>query len=150
LRGLIHAHHQARSAGLGQVPAHIRDPLISDFRHAVRVGLADLPRIPGPKSKTAQLPGRPLLETLRDREGDVLRFVFDTTVPPTNNQAERDLRPHKTQQKISGRLQSEATTRHRLTIRGYISTAIKHGLNAMTALLAAITGNPWTPTHVNS
>jgi transposase len=148
LRGLIHAHHQAREAGLGQVPAKNREALISDFRHAVRIGLADLPRIPGPKSKTAQLPGRPLLETLRDREHDVLRFVFDTTIPPTNNQSERDLRPCKTQQKISGRLQSETITRFRLTIRGYISTAIKHGINAMTALMNAVTGNPWTPTHV--
>jgi transposase len=149
LRGLIHAHHQARDGRLTQIPAHIREPLISDFRHAVRVGLADLPRIPGPKSTTAQLPGRCLLEALRDRENDVLRFVFDTEIPPTNNQGERDLRPLKTQQKISGRLQSENTTRHRLTIRGYVSTAAKHGVNAMTAILNAVTGNPWTPAHVN-
>lgn len=52
----------------------------------------------------------------------------------------------KTQQKISGRLQSEDITRHRLTIRGYTSTAAKHGINVMTALRDAITGNPWTPT----
>jgi transposase len=149
LRGLIHEHHQARDAGLAQIPAAVRDQLISDFRHAVRIGLADLPRIPGPKSTTAQLPGRCLLEALRDRQDDVLRFVSDTAIPPTNNQAERDLRPLKTQQKISGRLQSEDTTRHRLTIRGYISTATKHGINAMTAILDAITGNPWTPTYVN-
>ena len=116
----------------------------------MRVGLADLPRIPGPPSKTAQLPGRCLLEALRNREDDVLRFVFDTTIPPTNNQGERDLRPLKTQQKISGRLQSEKTTRHRLTIRGYVSTAAKHGINAMTAVLGAITGTPWTPAHVNA
>jgi hypothetical protein len=148
LRGLIHAHHRAHGRGLPAVPAQIRDPLISDFRHAVRVGLADLPRTPGPKSKTAQLPGRCLLEALRDREDDVLRFVFDTKIPPTNNQAERDLRPHKTQQKISGRLQSEKVTRFRLTIRSYISTAAKHGVNAMTAIHDALTGTPWTPEHV--
>lgn len=150
LRGLVHAHHQARDTGLRAVPAQISEPLISSFRHAVRVGLADLPRIPGPPSKTAQLPGRCLLEALRNREDDVLRFVFDTTIPPTNNQGERDLRPLKTQQKISGRLQSEKTTRHRLTIRGYVSTAAKHGINAMTAVLGAITGTPWTPAHVNA
>jgi transposase len=112
--------------------------------------LANVPRIPGPPSKTAQLPGRCLLETLRDREADVLRFVYDTRVPPTNNQGERDLRPLKTQQKISGRLQSEKTTRHRLTIRGYISTAAKHGEDIMTAILDALTGSPWMPAHVNS
>jgi transposase len=74
--------------------------------------------------------------------------VFDTTIPPTNNHGERDLRICKTQQKASGRLQSEAITRFGLTIRGYISTAIKHGVNAMTALMNAVTGNPWTPKHV--
>jgi transposase len=46
---------------------------------------------------------------------------------------------------ISGRLTSENRTEDRLRIRGYLSTAIKHGLNAMDALRAAITGTPWTP-----
>jgi len=63
---------------------------------------------------------------------------------------DRDLRPNKTQQKISGRLTSEKATTNRLTIRSYVSTAVKHGINAMTALRDAITGNPWTPpaTHI--
>jgi hypothetical protein len=29
------------------------------------------------------------------READVLRFLTDTAIPPTSNQAERDLRPSK-------------------------------------------------------
>ena len=57
----------------------------------------------------------------------MLRFLTDTAIPPTSNQAERDLRPSKTQQKISGRLRSEKTTRDRYAIRGYGSTAAKHG-----------------------
>jgi hypothetical protein len=123
------------------------DP-ITALRRAVRVGLATIPRIHGAKAK--QHPGRCLLEVLRDREADVLRLVFDTAIPPTNNQAERDLRPWKTVQKISGRLQSEKATRYRLTIRGYISTAAKHGINIMNALRTAILGNPWMPpAHVN-
>jgi hypothetical protein len=47
-------------------------------------------------------------------------------IPPTSNQAERDLRPAKTQQKISGRLRSEQVTRDRYAIRGYISTGGSH------------------------
>lgn len=104
-----------------------------------------LPRVPGPASTTKQLPGRLLLECLRDREDDILRFAADTRIWPTNNLSERDLRPHKTQQKISGRLQSEDITRDRLAIRSYISTAAKHGINIMTAIHHAITGNPWMP-----
>ena len=75
----------------------------------------------------------------------MLRFVTDTRIPPTTNQAERDLRPAKTQEKISGRLRSEETTRHRYAIRGYLSTASKHQADVLTALRDAITGNPWTP-----
>ena len=54
-----------------------------------------------------------LLECLLDREQDVLRFLSDLRLPPTSNQAERDVRPAKTQQKISGRLRSETATRNR-------------------------------------
>ena len=96
--------------------------MISLFRHGVRVGLSQVRRIPGPRSCTKQPVGRTLLEVLRDREDDVLRFVGDLRVPPTSNQAERDVRPAKTQQNTSGRLTSEARTRDRYRIRGVIST----------------------------
>jgi hypothetical protein len=29
-------------------------------------------------------------------------------------------------------------------VRGYVSTARKHGITAYDAILAAVTGNPWT------
>jgi transposase len=143
LRALIHAANLARAAGHPQIDPAIRDELIREFRHGVLVGLKDVPRIGGPRDK--QAPSRNLLEDLRDRHDDVLRFCYDTATPPTNNLAERDLRPNKTQQKISGRLTSDTATTNRLTIHSYLSTAVKHGINAMTALRDAITGNPWTP-----
>ena len=145
LRGLIHAWHRARDAGLGEIPEPIRDPLIREFRHAVLAGLSDMPRIPGPKSITAQHPGRGLLEFCRDRQGDVLRFCYDTRVWPTNNISERGVRPVKTQQKISGRLTSEEVTQARLDIRSYIDTARKHGCDVMDVLRSAMTGTPWSP-----
>lgn len=145
LRGLIAAWHAAREDGLPAVPADIREPLVTEFRQAVRVGLSQVPRIPGPRNSTAQRPGRELLEFCRDREDDVLRFTGDTRIWPTNNISERDLRPTKTQQKISGRLTSEDVTQDRLDIRSYIDTARKHGINVMDAIRRAITGNPWRP-----
>jgi transposase len=145
LRGLIHAWHTARDEGLPEIPAPLRDPLIDEFRQAIRVGLARVPRVPGPRHRTAQHPGRDLLEFCRDREDDVLRFCFDTRVWPTNNISERDLRPTKTQQKISGRLTSKDITQDRLDIRGYIDTARKHGADVIIALHQALTGNPWKP-----
>ena len=74
-----------------------------------------------------------LLEVLRDRQDDVLRFTTDLAVPPTSNQAERDLRPAECQQNVSGRLTSAVRTQDRYTIRGYLSTAVKHGHNALRA-----------------
>lgn len=146
LSGLIHAANTARDNGLSAVPAPTADPLILELRRAVRFGLSQIRRTPGPAATTAQPLGRLLLECLRDRETDVLRFTTDTRIWPTNNTSERDLRPLKTQQKISGRLTSEDATRHRLTIRSYIATAAKNGADALTVLRDALTGNPWKPT----
>jgi hypothetical protein len=86
-----------------------------------------------------------LLECLHDREADVLRFLSDLRIPPTSNQAERDLRPAKTQQKISGRLRSEKATRHRYAIRSYASTAAKHGIPVLAAIRDALAGSAWMP-----
>jgi transposase len=145
LRGLIRAWHVAREAGQPEIPPHIRDPLISEFRHGVLAGLSDVPRIPGPRHATAQHPGRDLLEFCSGRQNDVTRFCHDTRVWPTNNISERGVRPAKTQQKISGRLTSEEVTQDRLDIRSYIDTARKHGLGAMAVLRSAMTGIPWRP-----
>lgn len=145
LRGLIHAAHQARDTDAPPIPASVAEPLISEFRHAIRVGLAQIPRIPGPKHATKQRPSRDLLEFCHDHEGDVLRFCSDTRIWPTNNISERDLRPTKTQQKISGRLTSEDITQDRLDIRSYLDTIRKHGGNIINGIHDALTGNPWHP-----
>ena len=145
LRGLIRGWHAARDAGQPQIPPGIRDPLLREFRHAVLAGLSDVHRVPGPKSSTAQHPGRDLLEFCRDRQEDVTRFCCDTRIWPTNNISERGVRPVKTQQKISGRLTSEEVTQDRLDIRSYIDTARKHGCNVMDILRTVMSGAPWRP-----
>jgi transposase len=142
LRGLIHQANLARQQGLSAIDADTRDALITRFRNGVLVGLSDTT---SHGTRPGERKARLLLEVLRDRPGDVLRFAHDLNVPPTSNQAERDLRPSKVQQNISGRLTSEARTQDRYTIRGYVSTATKHGLNAMTVLRDALTGRPWMP-----
>ena len=55
------------------------------------------------------------------------------------------VRLSKVLQKISGRLTSEAVTRARYRIRGYLSTAAKHGEDMVGALGQAIGGRPWMP-----
>ena len=143
LRALIHAANAARAQGLAAVPGEEIAADLRLFRNAIRVGLSGVRRVPG--ANTKQKPGRTLLECLNNREDDVLRFLTDTRIPPTSNQAERDLRPSKTQQKISGRLRSEAATRDRYAIRGYLDTARKHGQPVMAVIQDVLAGNPWMP-----
>jgi transposase len=142
LRGLIHEANLARDQGLKTIPAAVKNELITRFCNGVLVGLsATTTHGTRPGERKARL----LLEVLRDRQADVLRFTHDLKVPPTSNQAERDLRPSKVQQNISGRLTSEDRTRDRYTIRGVLSTAAKHGLNMITVLGDALRGRPWMP-----
>jgi transposase len=144
LRALIHQANLAREQGRDAIEPGVRDELITRFRHGVLVGLADTT---SPGDRPGERKTRLLLEVLRDRQADVLRFAHDLKVPPTSNQAERDLRPSKVQQNISGRLTSDKRTQDRYTIRGYLSTAAKHGQNVMAVLREALVGRPWIPPH---
>jgi hypothetical protein len=142
LRALIHEANQAREQGHDTIGVDVRDALLRRLRNGRAVGLSDTT---GHGTRPGERKARLLLQVLRDREGDVLRFVDDLQVPPTSNQAERDLRPSKIQQKISGRLTSVDRTEDRYTILGYLSTAAKHGQDKITALRDALTGQPWMP-----
>ena len=83
------------SRALAAVSADAAAEHLKLFRHGVLAGLSVVRGLPG--ANVEQPPARLLLECLRDREADVLRFLSDLRVPPTSNQAERDVRPAKTQ-----------------------------------------------------
>jgi transposase len=138
----MHQANLARDAGRAAIDDAVKNKLIKLFTDGVKVGLSDTT---SHGDRPGERKARLVLEVLRDREADVLRFAYDLRVPATSNQAERDLRPSKTQQKISGRLTSEQRTKDRYRIRGYLSTAAKHGHNMMDALRDAIIGRPWIP-----
>ncbi len=142
LRELIHHTNLAREQGLDAIDPATCDALLERFRQGGLVGLSDTT---SRGTRPGENKARCMLEVFRDRPEDVLRFVHDLLVPPTSNLAERDLRPSKCQQNTSGRLTSEDRTRDRYTIRGYVSTAIKHSQDALTVLRDALTGRPWMP-----
>jgi len=141
LLALNTAAHRARTADQEHIPPEIAQFYLTLFAQAIVVGLSLHPRAPGRE----QTKTRNLLERLRDRGDEVLRFAQDLAVPFTNNQAERDLRPAKTQLKISCCHRSDTGAAAWLRVRGYISTARKHGIKVMAAIRDAITGNPWKP-----
>jgi transposase len=82
--------------------------------------------------------GHNLLLRLRDHKADALRFLIDTDVPFTNNQAERDIRMMKLRQKISGGFRTATGVQTFATLRTVLSTARKQGWN----ILETIAQNP--------
>ncbi|MGS0418445.1 IS66 family transposase (plasmid) [Bacillus mycoides] len=85
-----------------------------------------------PKEKNAG--GRPkqslvrnLLNQLSTYQNSILAFLLYPAIPFDNNQAERDIRPVKLRQKISGSFRSEYGARNYLRIRSYMSTIKKQG-----------------------
>jgi hypothetical protein len=163
LRALIHVnnltHHRNALANSGQIdpnhdPRYCRycqpqDPVVlteTELRHQFRQGvLVGLSATASHTDRPGESKARGLLECLRDRPQDVLRFLSRPDVPPTSNDAERALRPSKIQQNVSGRLTSVARTEDRYRISGYVDTAVKHGIDQFTALNDLTHGWPWMP-----
>ncbi len=75
-------------------------------------------------------------------EHEALRFLDDFAVPFDNNQAERDLRMVKVQQKISDTFRSGTGADAFCRLRSVCSTWRKQGRSVLQALEAAFAGHP--------
>lgn len=80
----------------------------------------------------------------RDRD-EALRFMRNLRIPFDNNQAERDIRPVKVKQKITGGWRTVPGAMRALDLRSYIDTARKQRVSIIAALRAAAEGCPWQP-----
>ena len=140
----------AVAAGQDRLPTEQLTALEAQYDGLIAQGLAANP-LPDPppvprrgrliKSKARNLVGR-----LQLRKDAVLRFLHDFRVPFSNNQAERDIRMVKVQQKISGTFRSaHAAAADFCRIRGYISTVKKHGLPVLDCLRQALERRPFLP-----
>ena len=86
--------YAARGQGLAAVPDELTAGHLKLFRNGVNAGLSQVRRVPG-GSNVKQPPALHLLECLKHREADVLRFLTDTAIPPTSNQANATCAPRK-------------------------------------------------------
>jgi transposase len=94
---------------------------------------------PPPQPKTGKghpknTPGRNLLRRLKKHEDAVLAFALVEDVPFTNNQAERDLRPAKVKQKVSGCFRTQQGANVYARLQAVISTCRKQERNVFAVL----------------
>jgi transposase len=119
------------------------------FNDIITIGIEENPPYLNPekkgkRGKNPKTKARNLLDRFIEHKEEILRFLIDLRVPFENNQAERDIRMMKLQQKISGTFRTIQGAEAFCRIRAYISTIRKNGLNVIDAILAALKGAPLT------
>ena len=118
------------------------------YNQIIEKGLAENPipvsrEQPGRRGRKKQSKAKNSLDRLNEHRQKALAFMYDFNVPFDNNQAERDVRMMKVQQKISGTFRSAQGANIFCRIRGYISTVRKNSLSVIDAIQAAFEGNPF-------
>jgi transposase len=107
--------------------------------HAARTGATKSP--PGKVGNKH----RALARRIGSRIEDYLRFATDPNTPFDNNAAEREIRMAKLRQKISGGMRTLTGAEHFASLRSYLATTAKHGIDGLDALTRLANGTPWTP-----
>lgn len=137
---------RARERGRDQLAASTVGRIEQRYEQLVQVGMRANPPHPHPelprRGRKRKGKARSLVDRLWDNRVHVLRFVHDFQVPFDNNVAERDLRMMKVQQKISGTFRSWEGAEAFATVRSYLSTIRKRGINVMEAVVSIFSGDP--------
>jgi transcription elongation factor Elf1 len=89
-----------------------------------------------------------LLKRIRKHRQNYFLWVWDFTLPTTNNLSERGLRCIKSHQKISGQFESEETAGFYARIKSYIETCRRNGINEIEALIRLSDNNPFTVAEI--
>lgn len=90
-------------------------------------------------------PGYTLARRLAAKADQVWLFTRVFAVPWTNNASEQALKSPKLHQKVSGYWHTLSTLARFCRVRSYLVTARNHGIRAIDAIHAALTGQPWLP-----
>ncbi|HSV32268.1 MAG TPA: transposase [Atribacteraceae bacterium] len=99
----------------------------------------------GKRGRTKKTKARNLVERLDNHRQETIDFMYDFRIPFDNNQAERDIRMMKVQQKISGGFRIWQGAQVFCRIRGYISTVKKNSVPVLGAIRDGLLGMPFAP-----
>jgi transposase len=140
---------RAKAAGQHALDLLVLAHFLRRYDEILTQGYQANPPTPPPKKRTPgrpkQSPARNLLDRLSQGKWAVLQFLHDFAVPFDNNQAERDLRMIKVQQKVSGCFRTEHGVAMFCRIRSYLSTLRKQGIKLLSALDHTLSGHPVLP-----
>ena len=89
------------------------------------------PERTGSRGRLKNSKGLNLINRLIDYKDAVLGFAFDSLIPFTNNQGERDIRHCKTKQKVSGCFRSIEGAKYYMRISSVTITLRKNSLNVL-------------------
>ena len=84
------------------------------------------------------------IRKLEEYRQNYFAWVYDFTLPTTNNISESGLRMTKTKQKVSGQFLKEETAAEFAAVRTYTETCRKNGVNEYEALKRLMQENPYT------
>ena len=68
-------------------------------------------------------------------------WIYNSDIPFTNNEAERSLRSSKTKMKVSGQFENIGNAKNFASIKSYIETGNRHGINSFDLIERALNGN---------
>lgn len=142
-----------RAYSCSLIPQNIADFEDRYFR-IIETGLNEIP-IPanldstGKRGRKKQSKAKNLIDRCLLFQREILSFMHNFSIPFSNNQAERDIRMVKLQQKISGTFRSENGAAAFCRIRGYLSTVKKNDRPVLASLVGAFQGNPFTPAYAH-
>lgn len=106
--------------------------------------IAEPPPIKGKKGKPKNSKGRNLLNRLVEHQEGVLAFAFVQIVPSTNNQAERDIRSLKTEQKVATSFRTFKGAENHARIQSFVCTVRKHRMNVFENLINILIRKRWS------
>lgn len=85
-----------------------------------------------------------LILRILDYKNEYFLWVYDFDVPFTNNLSERSLRGAKSKMKSAGQFWSEESAKWYASIKTYIETCSRNGVNVYNCLLRLSIGKPYT------